>query len=127
LLVRTDFDDDDAWLELRAAVEEPNADGFMANLEPVDDRAWRGADWTALRDAATAAGQHAEVLFVVDSPALGPGYPVQVVDLADEARPPFRCLASQLWAVDNNLNLANMDWDEFADALDQDGVFCGFD
>jgi hypothetical protein len=36
-------------------------------------------------------------------------------------------IAPQLWAVENNLNLSNLDWEDFADAVDDDGVFRGFD
>lgn len=31
----------------------------------------------------------------------------------------------RFWAVDNNLNIANMGWDDFAAALDEDGVYHG--
>jgi hypothetical protein len=31
-----------------------------------------------------------------------------------------------LWGVENNLNIANMGWEEFADAVDEDGTFRGF-
>jgi hypothetical protein len=31
-----------------------------------------------------------------------------------------------MWGVENNLSLANMDFAEFADATDPDGIFCGF-
>jgi hypothetical protein len=34
---------------------------------------------------------------------------------------------SELWAVENNLKIANMDWQEFAAAVDEDGVFRGPD
>ncbi|MEO6701722.1 MAG: hypothetical protein ABI140_02000 [Jatrophihabitantaceae bacterium] len=44
----------------------------------------------------------------------------------DEERSPFRVTAAELWSVENNLNLANMDWDDFAGAADSDGVFRGF-
>jgi hypothetical protein len=33
---------------------------------------------------------------------------------------------SKLWSVENNLNLANMDWMDFHRAAGQDGVFRGF-
>jgi uncharacterized protein DUF6924 len=33
---------------------------------------------------------------------------------------------SELWSVDNNLNIANMDWEDFADTLDLSGIFRGF-
>lgn len=56
------------------------------------------------------------VLFIADSTTLNsPDHPILVVDLRDSSgRPPFRCLWSELWGVDDNLNIANMDWDEFA-------------
>jgi uncharacterized protein DUF6924 len=31
-----------------------------------------------------------------------------------------------MWSVENNLSIANMDFDEFADAVDQDGVYRRF-
>ncbi|MFF4054379.1 DUF6924 domain-containing protein [Streptomyces sp. NPDC001668] len=31
-----------------------------------------------------------------------------------------------LWSMENNLSGANMDFEEFADAVEEDGVFRGF-
>jgi hypothetical protein len=31
-----------------------------------------------------------------------------------------------MWGVENNLSIANMDYSEFADEVDPDGVFRGF-
>jgi len=36
-------------------------------------------------------------------------------------------IPSELWGIDNNLNIANMDWQEFADHAHENGVFRGFD
>jgi hypothetical protein len=47
------------------------------------------------------------------------------VDLLDEDRRPFRCIPAELWAVENNLNIANMDWEDFADEVDASGVYRG--
>jgi hypothetical protein len=46
----------------------------------------------------------------------------------DEVREtrPFRVVASELWSVENNLNLSNMDWDDFHGAADSDCVLRGF-
>jgi len=74
-----------------------------------------------------ATGQRAAVLFVADIEAMREPSPVRVVDLSPEGSLPFRCAATQLWSVDSNLNLANMDWEEFATAVDAVGVFRGFD
>ncbi|WP_435828452.1 DUF6924 domain-containing protein, partial [Nocardia testacea] len=37
-----------------------------------------------------------------------------------------RILPSQMWGIENNLSIANMDFQDFADAADPDGVFRGF-
>jgi hypothetical protein len=41
-------------------------------------------------------------------------------------RTPFRCIPSELWAVENNLNISNMDWEDFSGAAGDDGAFRGF-
>jgi hypothetical protein len=68
------------------------------------------------------------VLFIADRTSLtSPDHPVLVVDLADgSGQRPFRCIAQELWSVDNNLNIANMDWEDFANAADLDGLFRSF-
>lgn len=38
----------------------------------------------------------------------------------------LRVIAEELWSIENNISLANMDWEEFVDAADDDGVFRGF-
>lgn len=126
LLVRTDFGDDAAWEVAKSAALAENEDGFRAHARAVDDPDLADTGWQDLRQSALTLDQHAAVLFVVDGPALQDDHPILVVDLSEDAEPPFRCIARELWGVDNNLNLANMDWDEFARATDDDGVFRGF-
>jgi hypothetical protein len=66
------------------------------------------------------------VLFVADATALGAmDFPILVVDVFDDHEP-FRCVVTELWSPDNNLNLGNMDWEDFADSVDANGVFRGF-
>lgn len=126
LLVRTDFTDERAWQAARAAALAENEDGFRAYVEVVDEPRLAGATWQELRQEVLTLDERAAVLFVVDGPALSDEHPLLVVDLADEPRPAFRCVARELWGVDNNLNLANMGWEEFAGNVDGDGVFRGF-
>ncbi|WP_405166656.1 hypothetical protein OG203_17100 [Nocardia sp. NBC_01499] len=38
----------------------------------------------------------------------------------------LRVIAEELWSIENNISLADMDWDEFASAADDDGIFRGF-
>lgn len=56
------------------------------------------------------------------------GHPRRAVRPEEErrspgTRSPFRSVPAELRAIDNNLNTANMDWEEFAG---DDGVFRGF-
>jgi hypothetical protein len=65
-------------------------------------------------------------LFVVDGTALShPEQPILCLDLTDEPGRTFRVIPSEMWGVENNLSLANMDFDEFASLVDADGVFRG--
>lgn len=126
LVVRTTFSDEERWEDALSVVLTENEDGFRAYVEVVDDSAWDGASWKQVRQAALEANDPVSVLFIVDRAALEPGYPIQVIDLDDDARQPFRCIARELWGVENNLNISNMDWEEFAESTDHDGVFRGF-
>ena len=127
LLVRTDFTSDEAWDRVREEALRENEDGFRAYVEPVSDRAFEQATWAAVRAAVPTHNEGASVLFIADATSLSsPDHPILVVDLLDKGLTPFRCVPSELWGVDNNLNLANLDWADFADEVDDDGVFRGF-
>ncbi|WP_243073660.1 hypothetical protein [Microbacterium sp. SS28] len=125
LLVRTTAVDDAAWHRLVAVLGEENEDGFRAYVDFVDDPMWVGAPRDLLRNSIPQHPRETAVLFIADDETLSaPDFPIVVVDLLEQ-RPAFRCVASELWAVENNLNIANMDWEEFADSTDQNGVYRG--
>jgi len=111
----------DAWQGISDEARRENEDGFRAYLEPVSDPAFDHLTWDALRAAMPPNGHGARVLFIADSATyILPDHPVLVVDLLDDTGgPPFRSIPPELWAVENNLNTANMDWDDFAGAVDE--------
>jgi hypothetical protein len=123
LLVRTDFASDDAWQELSDEAQQESQDGFRAYLVPVSDPALDHLDWETVRAALPVGDHGALVLFIADSTTRNsPDHPVLAVDLSRDAGDrPFRCIPSELCSVENNLNLANMDWEDFAGAVDDDG------
>lgn len=139
LLVRTDFTSDDAWQQVADEAARENADGYQSYAEPVSDPAFDRANWETVKAAVPANDHGASVLFIADSICLSsPDHPILVVDLSDTflslaefpeiaGRTPFRCIPSALWAVDNNLNHANLGWEDFAGAAGEDGVYGGFD
>ncbi|WP_432423041.1 DUF6924 domain-containing protein [Streptomyces pseudovenezuelae] len=67
------------------------------------------------------------LLVLADSATFAsPECPLLVLDLRGEQGRCVRVVAAELWSIENNLSGANMDFEEFADAVDDDGVFRGF-
>ncbi|MEU0206662.1 DUF6924 domain-containing protein [Streptomyces canus] len=67
--------------------------------------------------------QHAVVVLADSINVASTERPLLVADLRAERRRCVRVVAAELWSIENNLSGANMDFDEFADAVD--GVFRG--
>jgi hypothetical protein len=124
-LIRTDFSDERAWRDVaRAAVAESD-EGFRAHLSLCDDRVFEGAKPDLLTQSPADPMRHA-CLFVADAVTMtNDEHPLLCVDLLSPGRS-FRVAPGALWGVENNLAIANMDFEEFADAVDDDGIFRGF-
>jgi hypothetical protein len=126
LVVRTDFSADGAWDALRAALYSPSRDGFLANVALVDDRSYESLTPGQALDLIPAGYQH-PLLVLADSVAVASTeLPLLVVDLRGERGRCVRVVAAELWSIENNLSGANMDFEDFAGAVDDDGVFRGF-
>jgi hypothetical protein len=120
-LVRTDFSDAEAWVALKATIATPNADGFQAYVDIIDDPAFDGAAF----DDATLKSVKNALIIVADRVTLtDPDHPFLCVDTDSGGR--LRVIARELWSIENNLSIANMDFEEFAKAAGPDGVFRGF-
>ncbi|MFJ4122224.1 DUF6924 domain-containing protein [[Kitasatospora] papulosa] len=143
LLIRTDYSDQAAWQALLTAVTTPNKNGFLANVHVVDDVAY--SDLTT-EQAVSMARARGDLLIVADTTALtGPEMPLLAVlpfdededddydededeDDDDETKQEhgeLRVIAAELWSIENNISLANMDWEDFVNAA-HEGVFRGF-
>jgi hypothetical protein len=126
VLLRTDFSDDAAWASLCKAAQTPSAEDFQANIDCVGDRSFDGLSVEQVVALAHDGSSHS-FAFIADRLAVtDPERPILVVDLTHEPARSFRVIPSQMWAVENNLSLANMDFSEFAGNVDPDGVFRGF-
>lgn len=71
-------------------------------------------------------------MFLVDAETVrNPEIPIVAVDTGpDQPERPrgrtFRVIPTEMCSVENNLSLANMDFEDFADSAGEDGVFRGF-
>ena len=126
LLLRTDFSDETAWRRLCEDVVKPSADGFRANVDCVSDRAFDGMTVEGLVALSPPDGDRS-FAFVADwRTVANPEQAILVVDLYDQPGRTFRVIPREMWGVENNLSLGNMDYSDFADNVDADGVFRGF-
>ncbi|WP_280357268.1 DUF6630 family protein [Nocardia otitidiscaviarum] len=129
VLVRTWFGDDREWGTVVRETLTPSGEGFLAYTTLVDDPAFEGLSPEALR-AKHPGG--ALVSFLADEVTLThPEHPILAVwslpprgDNRVGYRP-FRVVPAQLASVENNINAANLDWADFADRVDADGIYRG--
>jgi hypothetical protein len=127
LVIRTDYSDDAVWDTVRAAMRARTPmDGFQANVAFVSEPSLNGLDVEQIIGRLPP-DRRDSFVFVVDATTLrNPEHPVLVVDLYEQRGRTFRVIPSSAWSVENNLSLANMDFGDFADSVDPDGVFRGF-
>jgi hypothetical protein len=125
LVLRTDFSDDTAWEAICAAIEKP-VGLFRAYVDFLSDPQYKDLTPETLLSLIPANSNHT-FIFVVDHDTISmPEHPILVVELYWERGRAFRVIPSEMWGIENNLSIGNMDFEDFADAVDPDGVFRGF-
>ena len=127
LVLRTDFSSEAVWQKICTAIQKPvGIFGFRANVEFLDDPQYTGLTKEQLLELVPKNYLHSFIV-VVDQPAIShPDHPLLIVGLYEESGQEFRAIPSQIQGVENNLSIANMDFEEFAEAVDEDGIFRGF-
>lgn len=127
IVLRTDFTDDQAWSRLCGLISSPiGRDGFSANVAFVNDRSFADATPEALRFSIPANHPHSFIVIADRSTFAAPEQPLLVMDLLNEPGRTFRALPTRIGAIENNLSLGNMGFEEFAEDADGDGIFRGF-
>jgi hypothetical protein len=126
-VLRTDFSDPAAWEDIRAEIQKPVGRlQFRANVEFIDDPQFADLTTNQLLELLPVTYNHS-FLMVADRITIShPEHPVLVIDLFDKPMREFRAIPKQIQGIENNLSIANMDFEDFADAVHADGVFRGF-
>ena len=127
LVLRTDFSNQAAWHRICTTIQNPvGIFRFRANVEFLDDVEYAGIRKEQLLELLPKDYGHTFIIIVDQTAISFRGYPLLVVDLYENSLRDFRALPSQIQGIENNLSIANMDFEEFAEAVDEDGVFRGF-
>lgn len=147
-VVRTDFSDDETWLLVKKQVTAPQKDPitgmrFTANVKCLADSANAGVNFNNLVHSLPD-DYPGFLVFVVDETTINhQEHPVLVIGFSPESTDPkeyerkpnqtpkeqiksFRALPAMIQCIENNLSIANMDFDDFANSVDDDGIFRGF-
>ena len=125
-----------------AAIRTETSEGFQAYFEFLDDPAFQGVTIAELLSLVSSEYKtQFGFLMVVDHATITqPEHPLLIVNLdGDEAHEgkedpagepeygrEFRAIPTAVSSIESNLSIANMGFEEFADAVDEDGVFRGF-
>ncbi|WP_426502787.1 DUF6924 domain-containing protein [Dactylosporangium sp. McL0621] len=123
LILRTDFTNDAAWAELQAAIGTEGAT-YISDVSHTD------VTIQSLIDADTAAADEHKLtyLFLADATTMTDAeHTLLAVDLYQEPGRTFRLPPRRYADVSANLSISNMDFHEFADAVDESGTYRGFD
>ena len=127
LVLRTDFSDQATWAAICAMIQKPvGILRFRANVELLDEAAYAGINKDGLLTLVSPHYNHSFIILVDQTAILHPEHPLLIVDLYERSGKEFRAVPSQIQSIENNLSIANMDFEEFADSVDQDGIFRGF-
>ena len=124
VVIRADYSDDAAWQRVRAAITAP-VGAFKANLICVESAQYDGLTPERLVEILPTNFRHTFVFIVDRETLVSSEHPVLVVDVFERPGRTFRVIPGEMWSVQNNLKLANADWEDFSDAADSDGVFRG--
>ena len=125
LLLRTDFTNDSMWQSLCKISQALSKNGFQAEIECLNDPEYDGVSIDKILSLVPK-DTH-PIIFVADNFTISESeHPILCIDLMDEPSRTFRVVPSEMWGVENNLSLANMDFVEFLKAVDSDGIFRGF-
>jgi hypothetical protein len=127
LVVRTDFSDDVAWESVCDIIRFTNVEEYAPTLVTLEDRAYEGAGADELFRQAD---PELAYFFIADSQTMNdPEQSLIVVDNGTYSPHPgrtFRAVPAEVYSIDANLGISNMDFWEFADSVEADGVFRGF-
>jgi len=124
LMIRTDFSDESAWNEIREIIKTP-VDGFYAYVHYVEDRDYDGITRDQILELFR--GHNQSFAMIVDETSIkNAEHPIRVIDLFNDDHPEFRAIPSMIQSIENNLSIANLDFEDFSSAADPDGILRGF-
>jgi hypothetical protein len=127
MVLRADYSNESKWGELKNEISNPNSEyGFFANVTFYENREYDKLTLEQILPRLSNKYGHPIILIADQLTFTDDEVTLICVDLVDLPGQYLRIITSEIWSIENNLSISNMDFQEFADSQDQDGVFRGF-
>jgi hypothetical protein len=124
--IRTDFSNNKIWEEIKMIIKTPSEEGFLAYISIIEDKTFENIDFLNSIDFRSENCNQAILVIADEITFKQAEITFLVINLLDTQKKSFRVIPSQLWAVENNLSIANMDFEDFYNLDDSEVVFRGF-
>jgi hypothetical protein len=126
LVLRTEFTNEKIWSNLCQEIIKPNEEGFIPYVDFYSDVEFKGITIQEILSGLPE-NYNQTIMFIVDKITIEQSdHAILCLDLLHIPGRTFRVIPSEMWSVENNLSIANMDFEEFYNCVDRDGVFRGF-
>ncbi len=123
LLFRTDYSNELQWRSLKEIVQKPGE--YFTEVEIINNNKLESVKIDKIMALVQKTTKHT-YMFIVDSITINhPDKPILVVDLFTSPGQSFRIVASKLWSVENNLSIANLDFEDFMENVDKENIYRG--
>ncbi len=124
-LIKTATGSENEWKNTVMTVSSP-PDPYFAAIEFVESSTFEGKRIEDIISSLPENYPYSFVFFADERTMKETNYPCLVVDLIEPNHPSFRANAITLASIENNLSIANMGFEEFAEAAKETDVFNGF-
>src|SRR5688572_27757376 len=116
LVLRTDFSNQAAWEVIRAEIQKPvGILRFRANVQFLDNTDYTDITQEQLLELLPTNYGHTFIIVADQTAVSQPDHPLLIVDLFESFGREFRAIPSQIQSIENNLSIANMDFEDFAE------------
>lgn len=129
LVLRTCFLDQKGWEVVREKIYEPvntPAGQFVASVEVLDEPRFTRLSTEQVLAIMGSDYEYSFLIIADDTTITTPEYPLLIVNLRRSRGREFRAVPSEIALLSANLGISNMDFEDFADSVDSEGIFRGF-
>ena len=129
IILRTDFSNEAVWKDLRRILERVTEEGYRSYAYIVDNPEYANIAEKSVRGILPGNYLNPFVIIVDRMTIDHPDHPVLFFyfgEHLEEGSPQaLRVVASEAYSIEANLSIANVDFEEFVAAADEDGIFRG--